>query len=301
VFLRTSPLLPLHKWRYPEARATWIGQQVALAKAMHADGTNFDFEDALQWGSLEAQLYTVLVRETTQAFHLHIPGSQVSVDLAWSPSGVDGRWYDYPGLAAAADIAFVMSYDMQSQIWGQCVAQANSPLELVRHGVQQYLALGIPASKLVLGLPWYGYDYTCLAEKGSPVDPSARFCALEPVSFRNCSCSDAAGRQRSLNELITADLPSASTPIRWHPQMQSPNFNTRDSEGRIHQIWFDNVESLIMKYKLANELGLRGVGPWSFDMVFPDLPLSTVKAMWDAFKIFSGRGGNYGSSNKFIE
>ena len=40
------------------------------------------------------------------------------------------------------------------QIWGRCVASANSPLALVRRGVQQYLDLGVPASKLVLGLPW---------------------------------------------------------------------------------------------------------------------------------------------------
>jgi len=34
------------------------------------------------------------------------------------------------------------------------VASANSPLALARRGVQQYLDLGVPAGKLVLGLPW---------------------------------------------------------------------------------------------------------------------------------------------------
>lgn len=28
-------------------------------------------------------------------------------------------------------------------------------------GTKKFLALGIPAEKLVLGLPWYGYDYPC--------------------------------------------------------------------------------------------------------------------------------------------
>ncbi len=41
-----------------------------------------------------------------------------------------------------------------AQIWGRCVASANSPLALARRGVQQYLDLGVPAGKLVLGLPW---------------------------------------------------------------------------------------------------------------------------------------------------
>ena len=112
---------------------------------------------------------------------------QVSVDFAWSPNGIDGRWFDWHGLTSAADWAFVMGYDTQSQvhahfsiarlrptatrspafvrdaalrcncqlqIWGECKANANSPLALVKAGVQQYLALGIPASKLVLGVPW---------------------------------------------------------------------------------------------------------------------------------------------------
>lgn len=41
--------------------------------------------------------------------------AQVSVDVPWSPHGIDGRNYDWPGLAAAADLLFVMAYDMQSQ------------------------------------------------------------------------------------------------------------------------------------------------------------------------------------------
>lgn len=41
---------------------------------------------------------------------------QVSVDIPWSPHGIDNRHFDWPGLAAAADLLFIMSYDMQSQV-----------------------------------------------------------------------------------------------------------------------------------------------------------------------------------------
>lgn len=43
------------------------------------------------------------------------PAVQVSVDVPWSPHGIDGRNYDWPGLAAATDLLLVMAYDMQSQ------------------------------------------------------------------------------------------------------------------------------------------------------------------------------------------
>lgn len=41
---------------------------------------------------------------------------QISVDIPWSPQGIDNRHFDWPGLAAAADLLFIMSYDMQSQV-----------------------------------------------------------------------------------------------------------------------------------------------------------------------------------------
>jgi di-N-acetylchitobiase len=38
------------------------------------------------------------------------------VDVPWSPYDVDGRNYEWAELAESADIFFVMSYDMQSQV-----------------------------------------------------------------------------------------------------------------------------------------------------------------------------------------
>jgi hypothetical protein len=42
----------------------------------------------------------------------------------------------------------------QPQMYGRCVAAANSPMALVEKGLKQWLRIGIPPSKLVLGLPW---------------------------------------------------------------------------------------------------------------------------------------------------
>lgn len=53
-------------------------------------------------------------------------------------------------------VAVVLPAAGAAQILGRCIASANSPLDTVRKGVQQWLDIGIPPHKLVLGLPWYG-------------------------------------------------------------------------------------------------------------------------------------------------
>ena len=59
-----------------------------------------------------------------------------------------------------------MSYDEQSQMWEneRCQARPNAPLMKTFNGLRKYLQLGVPAEKLVLGVPWYGYRYPCKGE-----------------------------------------------------------------------------------------------------------------------------------------
>merc|ERR1712176_1501016 len=110
----------------------------------------------------------------------------------------------------------------------------------------------------VLGLPWYGYDYPC--ENTS--DPHVEYCPIKAVPFRNVSCSDAAGTEKSY-ALLRKHLASksATTGRRWDPTLKSPYFNYRSTtDNLIHQVWYDDPESLSLKYRLAKTLGVRGVG-----------------------------------------
>jgi hypothetical protein len=78
----------------------------------------------LQAGDKAAADYVALVNLTAQTLQDAAPGATVSVDMPWSPYDVDGRNYDWRGLAAAADTLFIMAYDTASQASCTCREQA---------------------------------------------------------------------------------------------------------------------------------------------------------------------------------
>ena len=152
---------------------------------------------------------------------------------------------------------------MRSQVYDACIAGANSPLALVKQGLQEFLfAHDVAPDKLVLGVPWYGYRYQCLERGGEAID-DASSCQIQPVPFFGAPCSDAAGRQIDYGD-IRRLVKSHGLVEQWDFLTQTP-FVSYSFEGRRSQIWFDNLQSLKAKYALVRELGLRGVGMWNAD------------------------------------
>ena len=50
--------------------------------------------------------------------------------------------------------------DYEHNFWSS-FAGPNCDMRIMLDGIKQFSALGVPASKLVIALPIYGYDYTC--------------------------------------------------------------------------------------------------------------------------------------------
>lgn len=267
-----------------QAASQWMMDKVKMAVSQHMDGINLDIEFPVNETS--APVLTQFVQEATKVFHNSIPNSQVTFDVAWSPKCIakcckciDGRCYDYKAIAEATDFVFVMSYDEQSQICGDCVAMANSPYDQTAKGVQGFLDLGIPADKLVLGVPWYGYDYPCVTLKDN-------VCSIKEVPFRGVNCSDAAGSQKEYR-LIQNLLKGNSTMggRQWSKIYKAPFFNFKDESGQSHQMWYDDQESLKDRLQNAKDAGLRGVGMWHADCL--DYSNKTmVDQIWGTFDTF---------------
>ncbi|XP_063480287.1 di-N-acetylchitobiase isoform X1 [Symphalangus syndactylus] len=268
----------------PAFRASWIAQKLNLAKTQYMDGINIDIEQEVNCLSPEYDALTALVKETTDSFHREIEGSQVTFDVAWSPKNIDRRCYNYTGIADACDFLFVMSYDEQSQIWSECIAAANAPYNQTLTGYNDYIKMSINPKKLVMGVPWYGYDYTCLNLSEDHV------CTIAKVPFRGAPCSDAAGRQvpyktimKQINSSISGNL--------WDKDQQSPYYNYKvrlfDPAGHFHQVWYDNPQSISLKATYIQNYGLRGIGMWNancLDYSGDAVPKQQTEEMWEVLK-----------------
>uniref|UniRef100_A0AAY5L6H9 Di-N-acetylchitobiase n=1 Tax=Esox lucius TaxID=8010 RepID=A0AAY5L6H9_ESOLU len=311
----------------PANRTAWVTEKVDLAKKQFMDGINLDIEEEVAESSPEYYALTALVRETTEAFHREIPGSQVSFDVAWSPKCIDKRCYDYVGIAESCDLLFVMSYDEQSQIWGDCVAMANAPFNQTLTGeppmttslmpfqhlfylfslyknqhvpfrlfgipeqthsclpcsvffpaYRQYLAMNVDPKKLVMGVPWYGYDYPCLDLSQEGV------CTLAKVPFRGAPCSDAVGRQVPYSAMMKQVNGSMSGRL-WDNVQLAPYYIYKDQSGQAHQVWYDDPESIALKVAYVRDQGLRGTGMWNGNLLdYSNNPVAKqqTKDMWEA-------------------
>lgn len=152
--------------------------------------------------------------------------------------------------------------------------------------MSQYRDLGIKADKLVLGLPWYGYDYPCLNINDTGL------CLIKKVPFRGAACSDAAGTQIGYSRINDLLQSRTDTGRKWHKASQSPSFDYYDASDKRHQVWYDDPVSLTVKIEYAKDIGLKGAAIWNSDLLdYSRLKRSVAetKAMWEALALIKSK------------
>ncbi|KYQ93032.1 glycoside hydrolase family 18 protein [Tieghemostelium lacteum] len=268
-------------WNYT-AQEEWIQTQIQTVQQYHLDGVNIDIEDVIAEDQQDlSALLTGFVAKTNYEFKNVNPNYQVTFDVAWAAGCIDLRCYDYQGLAMASDFIIAMDYDTQSQIFTQhCTANANTPAQRAWQGTESFLNLGIPPSKLVMALPWYGYDYTCIGE-GMTLNNTV--CTIKWDEYRGVNCSDAAGTQLWYSQIVDlmANQSIQKTPQQWSNQVYAPWFNyINPNDQQVHQIWFDDAQSISIKVDIAQYFELLGIGIWNID--FLSTSQSETQDMWQA-------------------
>ncbi|XP_067894120.1 di-N-acetylchitobiase-like [Heterodontus francisci] len=255
----------------------WLAGILDRIKALHLDGIHLEQWDVVAKESAKYHALSQLTNKTVQTFHREIPGSQVTFNVPWSPDCKDGRCFNYAAIANSCDFLFVSAFDMNSQMWDECFAKPNSPYHKTLSGLYAYINLGIDSRKLVMGIPWYGYDFPCLRfyEPGR--------CELQKSPFRGAPCSAKVGRQTTYKDIMQL-LPRSITGRYWDDDYKSPYYVYRVN-NKYHEVWYDDPESISLKSSILKKLKLRGIGMWAANYLNyttdPTVAMQTEQ-MWNA-------------------
>ena len=196
-------------------------------------GVNIDFEYILPENRIRFAQFVGRVRKRMSA-----GGYRTSVALAPKVSdtqkGLLVEGLDYYLLGESADFVFLMTYE-----WGYTYGppMAVAPADKVRQ-VLEYAVTRIPAEKLIMGIPNYGYDWPLPYERGLT-------------------------RARTIGNVEAVRIAAENgAEIRYARIAQSPWF-TYMSAGQSHEVWFEDPRSIMAKLDLAGEYGLSGIGYWN--------------------------------------
>lgn len=240
------------------ARNTLVNNLIALLQARGAHGINIDFEGVSV--SQQAAFTAFLVQLGTA---LHNAGNyQLSVCLYavdWS------NLFQEPLIEPYVDFFTIMGYDYYYS--GSTQAGPTDPLygfttaydRSLSRSVTYYLNEGIPADKLVLGLPYYGREWnTVSASLPSNVSASPASASRTYAYVKNNASGNYTNPQL---------YPTSASRAYIFP-----------SAGAYRQCFISEEAELKQRYTFVKQRNLRGIGIWalSYDDGYTQL--------WDALR-----------------
>lgn len=206
------------------------------------DGINIDIENVTPE---QKNMYTDLVKQLRQG----LPADkEVSVAVAANPYGWTGGWhgsYDYHELGKYADYLMIMAYD--ESFYG------SKPGPVASHNFVeasiQYALKYVPASKIVLGISFYGRYWN------------------EELGI--------AGNGIHLTK-IKEIMETYETKVTYYENYQAPKveFTVKKGDPLVYvfndplkpgtyTIWYENNDSIKDKLMLVQKYNLKGTGNWS--------------------------------------
>lgn len=222
----------------PDVQAHLIDNIIAAATSRGYGGVTIDFEGVQPADRQAFVTFLQALRTRTQAAGLNL---SIAVPAKTSDAVPWVRGYDYEAIGAIVDQFFIMAYD-----WHHAGSEpgATAPIADVRATVN-YAADLMDADKIILGTPFYGYDWIIPYSGATP------------------------GRAITYSAAVNLAM-AEQVPINFSEADQSAYFYYTDDLGRNHVVWFEDVRSLIAKTEIVYDRQLGGIGTWQIN--FPMAP-----------------------------
>jgi len=206
------------------------------------DGIDLDYE-SMNFGGTPADKASVtvgfvtLVRELGAA--LDAKGKLLSVTVGSRTRFDDPNWsvFDYRGIAPSADRFRIMTYDYH---WRGGSPGAVAPVWWV-DTVLAYAVTAVPASKIEVGVPLYGYDWP---EDSTQTDGYG------------------AGTAKSY-EQAEALRTTYGAVRQWSSVDAAPFFTYTATDGVKHVVWYSDADATKARMTFIQKYGIRGVAFWA--------------------------------------
>jgi spore germination protein YaaH len=242
-----------------------IKNAVNLVSERGLDGINVDFEYVGNPGEEYKEKFSNFVKNLTLAMHKAVPSSKVTVSV-YASSVIDPKLYDIKALSANSDGIFMMAYDFATSSSDK--AMPTDPLYGYKDGKYWYdistavddFLTQMPKDKLILGLPWYGYDYPVTSPADNAPKDYGYYTYYWRYGYKHVYFVPRDGAHASTYALTQSSI--------------TPDEEGWDNEGEVgwkayqtadgwRMVFIDDEKSLGIKYDFAKDKGLGGVGMWA--------------------------------------
>ena len=216
------------------AAATLSKAVIAAIAAKNLDGVNIDFEGE---GSADQSGLTRLVTAVSAAVHGANAHYQVTMDTYASSAGDPNGFYNISALSPAVDGFFVMAYQLNLQATPSSTSPLTSAMFSDLTTLTQYVKAA-PQSKIILGVPYYGYDW--------------------PTTDGTLNATATGGPTTPSEATITG----AGHPIYWDPTTDTA-WTSYEVGSQWHEAFFDDPTALYQVAQMAQIFGVAGLGVWA--------------------------------------
>jgi spore germination protein YaaH/putative cell wall-binding protein len=216
------------------ARSNLISGLVEMLQETGSDGIVIDFE---YLSDSSGPYLTQFIKELSPQLKAQ---NKLLIMAVVAQTSADDRYlgFDYSQLAQNVDYLNIMTYDYSTYAPGPV-----APLDWVTEVLDFTKNQGIAMNKVLLGIPYYGRDWTT-TDEGHTADYVGLSTAVETTT------SFEADVQR---------LTNSSDPVGI------PYFTYTDESMDEHTVYYDDPQSWEAKLTILDKYGLGGIGSWSLN------------------------------------